>query len=88
LPKHSLKFWIGVVFLVINIPLGYGGIALAAYMVAKTGNKSYLALGGIIYGLSWGMFFLGAYLAGPEGVTLVKNTWSKIFKKKEEKKPE
>ncbi|MFH1238519.1 MAG: hypothetical protein V1653_00230 [bacterium] len=88
MPKHSLKFWIGVVFLIINIPLGYGGFALAFYLVAKTGNKSYLALGGIIYGLSWGLLFLGAYLAGPEGVTLVKNTWRKIFKRKEGKKPE
>lgn len=86
--KHSLKFWIGVIFLIINIPLGYGGFALAVYLVAKTGNKSYLALGGIIYTVSWGILFLGAYLAGPEGVTLVKNTWRKIFKRKEEKKPE
>jgi hypothetical protein len=87
LSKQSLKFRIGVFFLIVNIPLGYGGIALGAYLVAKTGNKGYLALSGIIYGLSWGLLFLGAYLAGPEGMALVKNTWKKIFKKKE-KKPE
>ena len=77
------KGWIGLIVLVTSYPLAWGGIPLCAFLAAITGNKKFLAIGGIIYAISWGQFFLGAYLAGAEGVTKAKNLRRKIFKRKQ-----
>lgn len=83
-PKgRSLKFKIGVFFLLVNVPFGYGGGALAAAIAAKSGHpKLGAALGIGIYLLSWGMLGLGIVMAGPEGVALVKQLKQKWFGKK------
>ena len=47
-----------------------------SYFAKKTKEKKYYMIGTVIYATSWGMVFAGVYLAGPEGVKLVKD----IFK--------
>jgi hypothetical protein len=73
---------IGLILLVTSSPLAWGGVSLCAFLTAITGNKFFLAMGGIIYAISWVQFFLGVYLAGSEGVTKAKNLRKKIFKRK------
>ncbi len=78
-PKRSLRFKIGVFLLIVNTPIGYGGSALAAVIGLKTRHPALgagVALG--IYILSWNMLGLGIWMAGPEGLKLVKDlrgTW-------------
>jgi hypothetical protein len=82
-PKHSLRFRIGVFFLIINVPFGYGVGALVAAVAAKRGEPALGAvLGIVIYILSWGMMGLGIWLAGPEGIQLVKDFRKKLFRGK------
>lgn len=84
-PKRSLRFKIGVFFLIVNIPFGYGGGALATVIGVKAGQPALGAIVGVsIYILSWGMLGLGIWMAGPEGVQLVKNLRKKWFGGKKE----
>lgn len=76
--QYSTKFIIGMVLLTTNQVIGWGGAALCAYLAKKTGKKAYLAWGTFIYALSWGMLFLGAYLAGKEGLDLTKKLLSRF----------
>ena len=79
-PKRSVKFWIGVVLLAINVPFGYGGGAIAAAIGAKSGHTALgVGIGIGLYILSWGMLGLGILFAGPEGMKLVKGLWAKWF---------
>ncbi|MBP1711790.1 MAG: hypothetical protein H6Q49_1992 [Deltaproteobacteria bacterium] len=80
-PKRSLRFKIGVFLLIVNTPIGYGGSALAAAIGLKTRHPALgagVALG--IYILSWNMLGLGIWMAGPEGLNLVKDLSRKWFK--------
>ncbi|MHB8137404.1 MAG: hypothetical protein ACYDGO_03340 [Smithellaceae bacterium] len=78
--KRSLRFKIGVFLLVVNTPIGYGGGALAAVIGLKTRHPTLgAALGVGIYFLSWNMLGLGIWMAGPEGVKLVKDLRKKWF---------
>lgn len=57
-------------------------MALATYLAIKTGKKGfYAAVGGTIYAFSWWLVFFGGYLAGPEGVALIKNFINKILQR-------
>ena len=80
-PKRSLRFKIGVFLLIVNTPIGYGGSALAAAIGLKTRHP---ALGaGVAFGiyiLSWNMLGLGIWMAGPEGMKIVKDLRRKWFK--------
>ena len=79
-PKRSLRFKIGVFFLVVNVPLGYeGGVLLAVIGVAMGKPVFGLDLGVGIYILSWIMLGLGIWMAGPEGVQLLKDLRKKWF---------
>jgi uncharacterized membrane protein (DUF485 family) len=79
-PKRSLRFKIGVFFLVVNMPFGYGGGALAAAIGVKIGRPAFgVSLGLGIYILSWIMLGLGVLMAGPEGAQLVKDLRKKWF---------
>ena len=79
-PKRSPRFKIGVFFLVVNMPFGYGGGALAAAIGVKMGRPALGAgLGVGIYILSWIMLGMGILMAGPEGVQLVKDLRKKWF---------
>lgn len=83
--KISIRLLIGIIIIITNYPLTWGAIALCIFLAAKTGNPKFLALSGIIYTISWGEFFLGIYLAGPEGVAMAKNFAKKILKIKHNK---
>ena len=60
----SIRLRIALLLLVLNFPLGYGGIALFAAISGKTGNPRWLLGGVICYTLSWAMLFAGTVLAG------------------------
>ena len=71
--KPSLRFKIGVVLLVANVPIGIGGAILAAGVGAATGHRNLgITLGVAIYATSWGMLGLGIVMAGREGLDYVK----------------
>jgi|GEM_PF-6056328 len=69
----SLRLIIGIILLTTNQVIGWGGMALGLYLAKKTKHKIFYLLGVGIYGLSWAMLALGAYLAGPPGLTLAKH---------------
>ena len=82
-PKRSLRFKVGVFLLIVNTPIGYGGSVLAAVIGLKTRHPAIgagAALG--IYILSWNMLGLGIWMAGPEGLKLVKDLRKRWFRKK------
>lgn len=76
---YSLNFIVGMILLLTNQVVGWAGIVGGAYMCKRTGKKIYYALGTGIYVLSWGMVGLGAWLAGPEGIALLKILLKKYF---------
>ncbi len=76
---HSIKFIIGMVFLLTNQIVGYIGIIGGSWLGKKTGKKVYYGLGTITYALSWGMAAAGVYLAGPEGLALFKNLFKRYM---------
>jgi len=79
-PNRSLRFKIGVFFLIVNMPFGYGGGALAAVIGMKIGKPAFgVGLGIGIYILSWIMLGLGIWMAGPEGVQHIKYLRNKWF---------
>jgi hypothetical protein len=85
-PKRSLRFKVGLFFLIINVPIGYGGGALVAAIGVKMGQPALGAgLGVGIYIISWIMLGMGILMAGPEGVQLAKDLRKKWFSVK--KKP-
>lgn len=57
---------IGIILIVINIPVGWGGVLFCGYYGQKTGKKIFYILSGIIYALSWGMLSLGIFLCGKQ----------------------
>ncbi len=77
--KGNVRFIIGVILLFTNQPLGWGGMILFNSLALKYHKPFYSYIGFSIYALSWGILFLGVYLAGKEGVIFVKNHWKRIF---------
>ena len=82
--KFSLRFWIGIILLTTNQPLGWGAMLVCngnAIAINKH-NEFFFYLGIALYALSWGMLGLGALLAGPEGVRysrlLLKKAWGRF----------
>lgn len=76
--KRSFKFWTGIILLTTNQLIGWGGVVFCGLMAAKTGKKSFwITTGVVIYAISWAMVPLGVVLAGPEGVTMVKQLFAK-----------
>ena len=66
--KFSLKFWIGIVLLTTNQPLGWGAMLACDAIAIDKHNEFFFYLGIALYSLSWGLLGLGVLLAGPEGV--------------------
>jgi hypothetical protein len=66
--KFSVKFWIGIVLLTTNQPLGWGAMLVCDFIAINKQNEFFFSLGIALYALSWGMLGLGALLAGPEGI--------------------
>jgi len=85
--KASSRFWIGIVLLTTNQPLGWGAMLACNAIAISKHNEFFSYLGIALYALSWGMLGLGALLAGPEGIRysrlLLKKTWQcfiRLFK--------
>jgi len=78
--EFSLKFWIGITLLIINQPLGWGGMLICNALSISKHNALFSFLGIGAYALSWGILGLGLLMAGPEGVKysrgLLKKLWS------------
>ncbi len=70
----SMRLRIALLLLVINFPIGYGGIALFAAISGKTGNPRWLLGGVICYALSWVMLFAGTVLAGTKAAEFSRVT--------------
>ena len=78
--EFSLKFWIGIILLITNQPLGWGAMLIWNAIAIDKSNALFSFLGIGTYALSWGMVGLGLLLAGPEGIkysrSLLKKLWS------------
>lgn len=57
---------IGIILILTNVPVGWGGALLFGYYGKKSGKKFFYVLSGIVYILSWGMFLLGVFLCGKQ----------------------
>jgi hypothetical protein len=56
---------VGIVFIVLNIPLGWLlGIGFFTKLAVEKQRAGYIAIGLIIYGISWVMLIAGIYLCG------------------------
>ncbi len=69
---YSSRFIVGMILLIINSPLGLGGLACGAFLAKKTCNKFYLKIGSGIYIVSWLMLPAGIWLAGKQGIDIMK----------------
>ena len=63
----SLKFWIGIVLLLTNQPLGWGAMLIGNTISINKQDALFSYLGIGTYAFSWGMLGLGLLMAGPEG---------------------
>ncbi len=77
----NIKFKTGLILLILNFPVGYGGLAVTGAIAASTEKPFWLLVGLGCYILSWIMLGAGIFLAGTEGIKTTKNIWLKIFKK-------
>lgn len=77
--KSKLRFAIGCILLVINQPIGWGGMVFFNSIALKYHNVFYSYIGVGIYGLSWAMLGLGVLLAGPQGIVWSKALFRKLF---------
>ncbi len=77
--KLSLRFWVGIILLTTNQPLGWWAMLACDAIAINKHNEFFFYLGIALYALSWVMLGLGALLAGPEGVRysrlLLKKAW-------------
>ena len=64
----SLKFWIGIVLLITNQPLGWGAMLIGNTISINKQDALFSYLGIGTYAFSWGMLGLGLFMAGPEGI--------------------
>lgn len=71
--KFSWRFYLGIFFLVINLPLGWLGLVYFTYLGLQTHQGIYYGLAAGVYIFSWLLLFLGGYLAGKEGIKYLKN---------------
>jgi len=86
-PKRSLRFKIGLFLLIVNLPFGYGGCLLSVIIGLKMHRPLLGAEIGLgIYIFSWLMLGLGTWMAGPEGLQLIKDFRDKRFESRNRKK--
>ena len=76
--EFSLKFWIGIILLITNQPLGWGGMLICNALTIKNHNALFSFLGIGVYALSWGMLGLGLLMAGPEGIKYSRSLLKKL----------
>jgi hypothetical protein len=81
-PRTGFRFKLGLVLIVANWPVGYGGAAVALAWGRATGQDKLGALiAAVLYALSWGMLGAGVLLAGKEGLARTKE-WGAHLKNK------
>ncbi|HIJ56449.1 MAG TPA: hypothetical protein HPQ03_10025 [Deltaproteobacteria bacterium] len=77
--KFSFKFWVGIILLTTNQPLGWGTMFIFNALSVNKQDALYSFLGIGAYALSWGMLGLGLLMVGPEGIkysrTMLKKLW-------------
>ena len=88
--RFSPRFYIGILLLTINQPLGWVALLVCNAIAIGTHDIFFTYLGFVLYALSWGMLGLGALLAGPEGIRysrlLAKRGWRYVSRKSPRKK--
>jgi hypothetical protein len=77
--KSKLRFIIGCILLVVNQPIGWGGMVFFNSIALKYHKTIYSYLGFGIYGLSWAMLGLGGFLAGQQGIRWSKSIFKNLF---------
>ena len=82
----NIKFNIGLALLILNFPVGYGGLLATGALAARTEKPFWLLVGLGFYIVSWIMLGLGVLLAGAEGIKKAKSIWLKIFRKSKNSK--
>ena len=77
--RFSLRFYIGILLLTTNQPLGWGAMLVCNAIALDRQDLFFTYLGFVFYALTWGMMGLGVLLAGPEGIRysrlLLKRVW-------------
>jgi len=77
--RFSLRFYIGILLLTTNQPLGWGAMLICNAIALNRQDLFFTYLGLGLYALTWGMMGLGVLLAGPEGIRysrlLLKRGW-------------
>ena len=86
--KTTLAFKVGLIFLLINIPVGYGGFALGTSIYYATGKSYWLWIGSGAYAISWVLLGAGIALAGPAGVAYMKDFWKSMRPSRKSSPPE
>lgn len=71
----TIETIIGIILIVTNVPVGWGGVLLCGYYGQKTGKRFFYVLSGVIYALSWGMLSLGVYLCGKPYAKYIMETY-------------
>ncbi|MDI6756894.1 MAG: hypothetical protein QME32_02610 [Endomicrobiia bacterium] len=62
----QLRFIVGIILLLSNQLVGWGGMLLFGNLARKTGRRMYYFLGVAVYAVSWAMLMVGVYLVGRE----------------------
>ena len=77
--RFSLRFYIGIVLLTTNQPLGWAALLACNAVAIGKQDLFFTCLGFVLYALSWVMLGVGALLAGPEGIRysrlLIRRGW-------------
>ncbi|MBW2599182.1 MAG: hypothetical protein JRC60_03600 [Deltaproteobacteria bacterium] len=68
--KFSLRFWIGIVLLTTNQPLGWGAMLVCNTIAINKHNEFFFYLGIALYALSWGMLGLVFSPSAEEGMAV------------------
>ena len=76
--EFSLKFWIGILLLITNQPLGWGAMLIGNTLSINKQDALFSYLGIGTYAFSWGMLGLGLLMAGPGGVKYSRSLIRKL----------
>ena len=74
----SLKFWIGIILLMINQPVGWAAMLIGNTLSINTHDALFSYLGVGTYAFSWAMLGLGLFMAGPEGIKYSRSLIRKL----------
>ncbi len=81
LKQTGLRFWVGIVLLTTNQPLGWVGMVTCNAIAVKQNSAFFSFLGFGIYALSWVMLGIGAWMAGPQGVQYARQLMLRLFRR-------